>query len=174
MISLNLLSQEKKNEVSKHIILISVQYIFALSFILICTAGAALLVAKLIVQNGFFQAVRQNALVTKEYSTLNQNVREVNQKIGQLKSVQNSFSIWSTKLAAVASLTPKNVELYTMNISSETKSAQFIGRAATRDDLLLYKTNLEKSGLFTDISLPIEYLLNANDVYFDIKAKIAL
>jgi Tfp pilus assembly protein PilN len=173
MISLNLLSPEKKQQISKEIIFISTKYLFALSFILVCSASAILLVAEFVVQNNFCQAVSQNTLVTKEYGSLNQNVYGINRQITQLQSMQNKFVIWSNRLVILTNLTPKNIELYSVTINSDTKDINLTGNAKTRDDLLQYKANLENSNLLTGINLPIENLLEANNSYFDIKAKMS-
>jgi Tfp pilus assembly protein PilN len=173
MIPLNLLSPRKKKELSKEILLVSTKYVFAMSFILICSTTIILLIAEFIVQNNFFQAVSQNALVTREYGALNQNVYTVNRQIGQLKLVQNKFIVWSTRLVALTNLTPKNVELYSVTVNSDTKDINLTGNAKTRDDLLQYKANLENSNLLSGVNLPIENLLEANNSYFDIKAKMS-
>ena len=172
MVSLNLLSPEKKEAVSNQMIVISLQHIFSWILIIICAIGVILLTTKLIMQNSFNQSVRQSSLVTLEYGTLNQKVHAENQKIKFLTSIQKSFIVWSPKLAAVSSLTPKNIELYSINIDNKSRQIQILGEARTRDDLLSYKQQLETSSLLKEISLPIENLLEAEDVSFEIKAKL--
>ena len=172
MISLNLLSPKKKEAISKQMIVISLQYIFSLILVVICAIGILLLITKLIMQNSFNQSVKQDSLVTLEYGALNQKVHIENLKIRFLTSIQKKFIIWSPKLAAISSLTPANIELFSINIDNKSRQARISGEAKTRDDLLSYKQQLETSSLLKEIDLPIENLLEAENVNFEIKAKL--
>ena len=174
MISLNLLSPEKKQEISRQMIFVSLQQIISWALVAICSAGIVLLIAQMIMQNSFDQAVRQGALVTQEYGALNQRVHLANQKIDFLSGVQNKFIIWSPRLAALSSLVPQGIELYAMNINNASRDVQITGHAKTRDDLLLYKQNLEQSSVVRSIELPIENILESKDINFNIKGKLAL
>ena len=125
-------------------------------------------------QNSFDQAVSQGALVTQEYGVLNQRVHLANQKVEFLSGIQNKFIIWSPKLAALSSLVPSGIELYTLNINNTTRDIQITGHATTRDDLLLYKQNLEHASVIKSVELPIENILEPKDINFNIKGKLAL
>ncbi|MFA5134058.1 MAG: PilN domain-containing protein [Patescibacteria group bacterium] len=174
MISINLLSPEKKKEVSNQMIFISLQYLISWVLIAICIAGAILSATKLYMQNAFNQAVAQSVLVTQEYGTLNQKVHLINQKIDLLAEIQNKFILWSPRLAAISELIPANITVYSMNINYITKDLQIQGYAVSREDLLLLKQNLEHSTLVKSIDLPIENLLESKDISFNIKGKISI
>ena len=173
MASLNLLSPAKKEAILRQMIILSLQYFVSWVLITVCIIGIILLIVKLVMQNSFNQAIGQGSLVTQEYGALNQRVRLENQKIKFLTAIQKKFIIWSPKIAAITALTPNNIELYSININYTSKEVQIAGKAATRDDLLSYKQQLESSSLLKDLSLPIDNLLEAEDVNFNIKAKIA-
>lgn len=155
-------------------IFVSVQQLISWVLVAICAAGIILLVAQMIMQNSFDQAVRQSALVTQEYGALNQKVRLANQRIEFLSGLQNKFIIWSPRLSALSSLVPPGIELYTMDAANMSRDIQITGHAKTRDDLLLYKQNLENSSLMTSVELPIENILESTDINFNIKGKLAL
>lgn len=174
MISLNLLSPEKKKEISKQMIFVSLQYLVSWILISVCAAGTILLATKLFMQNAFSQAVRVGALVTQEYGALNQRVYLVNQKIDFFSNIQRQFVVWSPKLAAFTEIIPANIQINSINLNYTTKDIQISGYAAKRDDLLLLKQNLERSALINTINMPIENLLEANDINFNIKGKIAI
>lgn len=172
MISLNILSPAKKEAAERQLIILSIQYFFSCALIAICVVGTILLITKLIMQNSFDQAVAQGALVTREYGVLNQRVYLENQKIKFLTAVQKDFITWSPTMAAITALTPKNIELYSISVSDSSKAIKFSGQAITRDDLLFYKQQLESSPLLKKVSLPIENLLEAEKVNFDITAEL--
>lgn len=174
MLSLNLLSPEKKEAISRQMIALSAQHLFSLALIAVCFIGTILLVVKLLMQNSFNLAVAQSALITQEYGALNQRVYAENERIKFLVSVQKKITAWSPKLAAITALTPKGVELYSLNIIRAPSEVQISGQAKTRDDLLAYKQRLEASFLLKEVNLPIENLLEAENVNFSIGAKLAL
>jgi hypothetical protein len=172
MISLNLLSPEKKKEASKQMIFISLQYLVSWALIAVCLAGIILLATKLYMQDVFNKAVLQSVLVTQEYGALNQKVRQINQEIDFLANIQRKSVSWSPRLAAFTEIVPENIIISGMNFNDATKDAQIQGHAAVRDDLLLFKQKLEQSSLLKMIDLPIENLLEANDINFTIKGKL--
>lgn len=155
------------------VLLISIQYLFSFIFIFICLAGMVLLIAKLFMQNGFLQAVRQNTLVNREYGTLNQQIAALNKKISSLKTVQDEFFIWSIRLAALSAIVPPNIELRSLNAASD-GALQLSGYAATRDSLLLFKQNLEKSGIISEVTLPLENLFDPTDIDFAITGRLSV
>lgn len=173
MLSLNLLSPAKKQEILRQMIFISLQNLISWAFISICAAGMVLLATKLILQNSFNQAVRQGALVTQEYGALNQKVYILNQQVDFLSNLQNNFIFWSPRLAALASLTPKNIELATFSLSNTSRGVQITGRASTREDLLFFKDRLQASPLLQSVNVPIENILEAKNVNFNISAKLS-
>ena len=154
--------------------LVSLQYLISWILIAVCGVGATLLATKAIMQNSFNDAVAQGTLVTQEYGVLNQKVHLVNQKIDFLTGVQNKFFIWSPRIADITSLTPKNITLYALNVNNITKEIQITGHAKGREDLLLYKQNLEQSPLVKAVNLPIENILEAKEIDFNIKAALTL
>jgi Tfp pilus assembly protein PilN len=174
MISLNLLSPEKKQEISRQMIFVALQRMVSWMLIAVCSAGIILLAAQLVMQNSFDQAVGQGALVTQEYGVLNQKVRLANQKVEFLSSIQNKFVIWSPRLSALSSLTPQGIELHSINANNISRDVQITGYAKTREDLLLYKQNLENSSIIKSVELPIENVLEPKDITFNIKSKLAL
>ena len=172
MISLNLLSPDKKIQVARQIIFISLQTVISWMLVIVCVIGMILLVTKLIMQNSFNQAVRQGTLITKEYGALNQEVYLANKKIAFLGVIQKNFVIWSSKLTTLTKLVPNNIELLSVDINHATGDIQITGYAKSREDLLLYESQLKQSELLGNVSLPIENLLEAKEIDFKITGKM--
>ena len=172
MFSLNLLSPTKKQQASKQMIFMSLQFFASWILIIVCIAGIILLITKLVMQNSFSQAVRQGALVTKEYGELNQKVYAANKKIKFLQIIQKNFIVWSPNLAILTTLAPKDIELASININHTTKDIIITGHAKKRENLMLYKSRLEQSPLLEKVDMPIENLLKATDIDFKITGKL--
>lgn len=154
-------------------IFVSLQRMISWTLVAICSAGIILLIAQIIMQNSFDQAVRQGALVTQEYGVLNQKVHLANQKVEFLSGIQNKFIVWSPRFSALTSLVPQGIELRTMNVNNASRDVQITGYAKTREGLLLYKQNLEQSSAMHSVELPIENILESKDIVFNIKGKLA-
>ncbi len=174
MLSINLLSPEKKQEVARQMMLVLLQYLISWILIAVCGVGGVLLSTKVIMQNSFNDAVAQGTLVTQEYGVLNQKVHFINQKIDFFTGIQNKFTTWSPRLAALTSLTPKNITLYALNANNITRTVQITGHAGSRENLLLYKQNLEQSSLVSSVTLPIENILESKNIDFNITASLIL
>jgi len=172
MLSINLLSPEKKIEAQKEILFLNLQYIVSVTLIGITLLGIILLMAKIIMQNSFNQSVNQSLLVNKEYGQLNQQVRIVNEKIILFDKIQKEFIYWSPKLIELTELTPNNIELTSLMLNDTTLNVKISGFAKNREALLIYKERLESSGVLKEINLPIESLLKAEDLNFNLQAKI--
>lgn len=155
-------------------IFVSLQQMVSWTLVAICSAGIILLIAQMIIQNSFDQAVSQGALVTQEYGVLNQKVHLANQKVEFLSGIQNKFIIWSPKFSALSSLVPQGIELYAINVNNASREVQITGHAETRNNLLLYKQNLEQSSVVRSVELPIENILESQNINFNIKGKLAI
>jgi Tfp pilus assembly protein PilN len=75
-------------------------------------------------------------------------------------------------LVNLTKLIPENINIKNLDIDSNKIS--ITGWAKSRDELLLFKNNLENSELFNGVNIPLENLLQKDNVDFNIKASIKL
>lgn len=173
MIALNLLSPQKKKEVEEHILYASIKNILAILLIFIIFISVVLLGAKLILSRNFQTVVEQTTLIVKEYGGVNQNIKEINKKLNNISKTQEEFVTWSYHLTELTKILPENIELSTIILKPGDKQTLIKGLARTRDDLLLLKTNLEESELFTYVELPFSNLLTRNDIDFELRLTLS-
>jgi len=172
MITLNLLSPNKKKElrlmqfygVAKNLII----------FILFITSLVAivLLLTKMVLQNNFNKIVAENTLTTRYANLFNKDVKEFNQYVRGVGKIQEEYTPWVNFFTHFSQLVPNNIIIYTLNINQD--KILITGLGGTRDELLKFKDELEKSELFSKVAIPLDNLLKKDNVDFSIKANISL
>lgn len=172
MIDLNLLSSAKKQQVKHQLLLGVLEYFISLMLIFISLIGTSLLTTKLIMQNSFNRAVNQNALITKEYGSLNQQVRIINEKIELFKKIQRGYNPWSSNVAALSELAPLGITLSSISINTQSKEFLISGRADLRETLLLYKNYLENLDKVGSTNIPIDSLLQSQNINFKLDGNL--
>ncbi|MFH1232547.1 MAG: PilN domain-containing protein [Patescibacteria group bacterium] len=174
MLVLNLISKKFKKEIKlKHFYQLIKRINYTLIIIATITA-TILLFAKIILQNNFIDIVEQTSLITKNNQNYNNKIKEINNKLKTVSTIQNDFIVWSKIIEDISKITPTNVTLNLVRMDSTNRNIKLQGKAKQRSDLLELKSNLEKSTLYNSIDLPIKNLLEKEDIIFEINAKINL
>lgn len=168
MLTVNLLPHEYKKELNQKIILAVIKNIVGLIFAAIMFIAIILLLAKTVSINNFNNAVEQATLLTKEYGGFNQEIRQINERIATAHQIQKNYIIWSDFFKKIIPLVPNEITLTYLAASEPGKAVSMRGAALTRDSLLTLKSNLEASGLFTKVEIPISYFLSRQNINFEL------
>jgi len=173
MLTLNLVSQELKEEIkSRHLYALLKKMNFILTIIIIIIA-IILLSAKIILQNNFNKVVEQTTLLTgnsgKKYAD---KVRKINARLQTVSQIQNERVPWSRLVEALAEITPGGVALSYLKLDEKNMSVKLRGKAKTREELLALKNNLENSKIFSNVKSPIKNILRKEDIDFELTADI--
>ncbi len=170
MISLNLLSDQKKEDVRKKILLEFATNILEILLIIIIFVAVIFLISKIILQNSFNDAVAQGALITASYGALNQEIGQTNKGIDQIYRLEKDQIFWSDLLFHISVATPQAMTLKSLALNSRDKRAEISGRAATRNALLAFIKNLEDLGVFLKIESPLSNIFERTDINFTLSA----
>jgi hypothetical protein len=174
MLTLNLVSQELKQEIkSRHIYLLLKKMNFVLIIIAIIFA-IILLAAKLLLQNNFTKVVEQTTLVTSTSRGYVDKVRKINLQINSALKIQNEHIAWSYLLELLAKMSPDGITFSYIKINKEKQTIKIKGHANARDNLLIFKNGLEDSEIFTNIESPIENILKKENINFELNMKLNL
>lgn len=174
MLKLNLISQELKKEIKLRRLYGSLKRIYALLIIVTATAAIMLLTARVILQNNFNKVVEQTTLITKNSQSYNIKVREINSQLSSIEKIQNDFIFWSRLLGGLTEEVKDDITFYYLGLDKNTKTLKLKGVSATRESLLAFKENLEKSTVFDGIDFPLTNILQKNNINFEIAAKLNL
>ncbi|MFA6215698.1 MAG: PilN domain-containing protein [Patescibacteria group bacterium] len=172
MITLNLISPEKKQELRLTQLYLVIKNLIILVLLLTIMIGIVLLVTKAILQNYFNDVINETTLTTKYASIFNKELKEFNKQIRSVESIQKNYISWPNFFIDFAKLIPTDVKINDFTINNN--KILITGDAKTREKLLEFKGNLEKSNLLSNVAIPLENLLKKVDVVFNVKADINL
>ena len=172
MLSLNLISQETKQEIKLRRVYGVIKKIHHSLIIAAMTAATALLMAKIILQNNFNEIVEQTTLVTKNSQAYNNKIKEINTRLNIVDKIQKDFIAYSFILEDLAAKTPKGVVLSFAKLDGDGAMIKIKGQADSRDNLLALKKNMEGSTTFKDIEFPLANILKQKNIDFEISAKL--
>lgn len=176
MITINLLSPVKKQEIHLAALYVMIKNFIISILLLIILVAIILLITKMALQNQFNQVVEQTTLTTKTGQLFNQGIKDFNRALSTVESIQSEYISWADFMATLSDLAPTGINftnIYLTRTAGETKMV-LTGFAQNRDQLLVFKEKLEKSGLFTAVTLPLESLLKKDNFPFNIKADVSV
>jgi hypothetical protein len=171
MLKLNILSQKTKKEIKllniyKHLKRLNF-FVFSFLLIYIFTFQAA----KIILQKYSTDSYNTNLAINKDNEEYINKVKEVNEKITEAKNIQDNFVYWSKFLLSISDITPSGVTFSKITTDKNNDSFILMGRSKSRNELLSFKQNLEELDYIETIELPINNLLQKEDINFTINAK---
>lgn len=172
MINLNLLSPENKKITEERLLYISIKNLLGILLIFAIFSAITLLAAKLVLANNFQTIIEQTTLIVKEYGGVNQRIKEINQKIKTINDTQEKFVAWSQILSKISNLIPQNTTASVIILSRSNEDMILKGTAKTRNDLLLLKSNLESSEIFSSVKIPFSNLLIRENIDFEFELKL--
>lgn len=172
MLSLNLVSQELRNDLKLRRLYKILKRVDFVLIIFIIFIAVMMLVAKIMLQNNFNQVVEQTTRITKNSQSYNLKVREINAKINAVEQIQKDFIVWTDIYEELAALTNEDITFTGINLNGTNKTLKVGGLAKTRDGLMAFKDKLEKSEYFSKIDFPISNILEKANVNFQINAAI--
>jgi len=172
MLRLNIIPAELKQEI-KHIKIL--QLFKRLGFLLVSfiLVYAAVFVASSQVLKRYAKDVFANqASIGKNSTEYIDKVKNINEQINSVAKIQENYIPFSDFLLDIFKKINQGVKLNQLTIDQETGNFTLSGTADSRDSLLKLKTDLESSGLFSELDLPINNLLKKDDINFTISAKL--
>ncbi|MBI4135343.1 PilN domain-containing protein [Candidatus Uhrbacteria bacterium] len=154
--ALNLLSPEQKKEVKHSRIFFLIHEMLLFIFIATVLSAAALLSARLMLEDKFQAIILESTPGTTRIAKVNRDIHAINQQITQLQRVASGYVRWSPLLRDFSARTPKTVRW--QNLQLENQKILLAGIAETRNALLEFQNNLEQSPYVKALDLPLRYL----------------
>lgn len=176
---INVLPEQQKKELRKEYLIRLVSTYFFLFGILFFLATILLLPTYIIssskesfLENEFLLLKKENPNLS--LSELENIIFDINTKLGVLDT--ESKNILPTKIVSdFLSIQKQNIEInkiFYIKDDKDIKSIEINGVAKDRSSLSAFKSNLEKSGLYENVDLPISNLLGKTDISFNIKMSV--
>jgi hypothetical protein len=109
----------------------------------------------------------------EQYKTIEKydnEVKGMNEFIGNINKIQNSQLYWSKFLLKFNDKVPLGITIN--KILTNNYSISVLGTADTRDTLISFRENIKNDDCFTDINLPLADLVSRENVEFQMDFKI--
>lgn len=165
MIGLNLLSPNQKEALRARVIYAMIERLMIAFVSSLLIASIALLLIKIeLTQN--LSHVQTRQILSSEYVTVNNDIRQLNQQIGRIETLQRLAVSPSELLRDMALRTPPGVRVSGLDFDVKTQSMRLNGTAGDRDDLLAYEEAMRASPYVKSLQSPISNLFQKTDINF--------
>ena len=165
MIGLNLLSPAQKQALRARVIYAMIERLMIAFVTSLLVASILLLLIKIeLTQN--LGGVQTRQILSSEYVTVNNDIRQLNQQINRVESLQKLAISPSSLLRDVAERTPPGVRVTGMDFDVKSQSMRLNGTAVGREDLLKYEEAMRTSPFVKSLQSPISNLFQKTDINF--------
>lgn len=171
-VEINLLSKNKKDSLKKMSSFIYIKNILSLFILLVSIISTMLIWSWLTLVNEFENLSQSALLIQKDYTSYNQETKEINDLIDEVKKISGDYKMMSPVIIKFANLTPKDIKLNVLKINIKNKSIYFSGVAETRDGLLNYEDIINNSDWLEPVEIPTSQLFKKENISFNFETKI--
>lgn len=174
MISLNLLPNQKKEELKFRKIYLMSQKILFILLIFTFFLSVIILLANLILANAFNDTAFSSSLVNATGKLSKYDLAQTNKMVNNIKGVQDKFVNYDDLMIKITEMIPNNITLNHLSIDTEKNKVSLSGHANTRDALIVLQDNLKNSDFFDNLKSPISNLLEKKDIDFNITVDLKI
>jgi Tfp pilus assembly protein PilN len=174
MITLNLIPPEQKDKLKNKKIYSILKDLLLLFLLFSIIISIMLVGSKYYLQEKLTDLMNRNSISIQSNDNINKRIITINRKIDEVYTIQKESIRWSYLLQKIEKLTSANASTSEINISRQGAYIEIIGRTKKRTNLLELKQNLDQSGLFSKVNLPINDLIERENNSFNIRADVKL
>jgi len=170
MLRLNLVSEKLKKEIELRHIYDMIKRIIIIFLIFTIFISIILSVANYTLETYFDSIIKtEKNFLNGRY---NEEVGLINKKINAVEEIQDSHFSPYFIIQNVLSYSNESINIKTIKIAVDEEKMYISGLADTRDNLIVFKTNLESFDFFAEISMPTVNIFKKDDISFNIEAII--
>lgn len=166
MITLNLLSPEKKKELAQKKIYDSLRDALYILLLFSTFIAAISLMARLLLKKNFETSIKQNIPLQQKGLELERKVTHLNKTLARIEEIQKNSISYSPTLLTLTQLIPNGITISELTIARDTVSIR--GKAKSRDAFLELTSIIEKNPDFENVDYPITNLVQKEDIDFSI------
>jgi Tfp pilus assembly protein PilN len=172
MITLNLIPQEQKTALKSARLYTAFKEAVTLFFLFAAIGSIMLWVSRYYLEQELTDLITINAVNIKSNEATNQRITAINSKISATENIQKNFLPFGQLTAELALLVPENIALNSISFYRQQATVEMIGLAKTRNDLLGFRQELEKTPWISQVDLPLTALIDKDNNNFTIKLTV--
>lgn len=167
MITLNLIPENEKRGIQSISTYMAIKNFVFLLFIGIIISCILLLMGKIILMNHYIRMVSNTIITSRASKFSDSGIKSFKMKIENAEEIQKNYIRWSNFFLRINSIINKGVIINSLQVDDAGKlSLSGIGK--TRQDLLDFEKNIQKSGYFKEFKFPYETMFKKDDIPFTI------
>ena len=120
----------------------------------------------------YIETIQNSTSITKKGENYEQQVQLINNQIKTAEEIQKDKIDWSYLLIFLSDNAPSGISIKNLSINSEKNNITILGNAIKRENLLAYADILKNNDIFSNVSFPIQNILEKENINFTITAKI--
>jgi len=163
---LNLLSSNKYQNLKHMVSFQFIKNLLEIILIILSLGGIVLLGGQWILQDYFSQIAQQIVLVSNHYAETNQEIKKINFTLNQVEKIQKEYESPTVFLISLTEKIPQGVILSTLVVNN--KKITLTGTADTRENLLLFRDNLNTLKSLKPVEIPPSQLTEKNNIQFSL------
>jgi len=167
IVDLNLLPPTQKIKLNRLVQILFARNMLETIAIGLCILATILLWSYLVLINEFNELTKSALLIGRDYTSYNQEVRQINRVVKNLTNTTYGYFPISDKILEFISTTPNNIKLNIIDIDRSTNKFYISGTAKTRSDLLAYHEFLKSIPWLKPANMPTSQLLQKENINFD-------
>ncbi|KKW36393.1 MAG: hypothetical protein UY81_C0030G0006 [Candidatus Giovannonibacteria bacterium GW2011_GWA2_53_7] len=173
MFTLNLLSLQKQRDGALRTLFLRAKTALELTLFLALIAAIIMIGTKLFLINTFLTFAGSTATNVRTRD-MERSVRNVNQATALLERLSDDTTFWTPALVQLTQIVPPSVTLTEMTLNNKrTPHLALKGAAATRNDLLVFKTAIERLPFVNALNFPLTNLLAPADIQWQLDATLS-
>lgn len=171
-ININLLAPKKRERIKRLIVFLFTKNILAWVVITVSIISMVLLWSLIVLIEEFQNLSESTALVNKEYTGYNQEIREINKIINETNKTCGNYEKITPKILEFSKNLPVDIKLNSLNFDFKNKSMEISGISQTRASLLNYQEKLKEISWIDGVNIPTNQLFKKENISFSFVTKI--
>lgn len=135
-------------------------------------AATILLIGRTIAEQNFATVIARSTLVLRDLSGASREAQAANEMLLAFEQIRRTFTPWTIALTAIAERAPTGITFTNIAVEAAGDAVRIGGRAATRDDLLKFQTDLRKITFLTEVTIPFSSFLQRERIDFSIDVRL--
>lgn len=145
---------------------LSVLFVFAIII------ASLLFIARYFLEQQLTQLAKENSSFTQSSDGTNQKITTINSQLETIGNIQDNFVPSRQLFENLALLAPTNIAYQEIKIYRQQNIVELTGSALTRNDLLDFRSQLEKTPWIKSVNLPLAALISKDNNEFTIRLEL--
>lgn len=171
MIIINLIPQTLKSEIKLQNTNSSLRFLLILLFLVVFVYSSIFVGAYLIMKNIFVNLNDETISIAKDTENYITQSETINKDINFISKIQKDYVSWYMFFVQMSKTIKPEIKIKVLSIDKEKNLLSIQGFAETREELLAFEQSLRELNFMDDIKLSRDYLLEKENINFNIEGK---